>query len=538
MKTTPEFQDTRPTSGTHTLLIVDDTPANLAVVVEGLEAHGFRVVIAQDGEEGLERARFVQPDLVLLDVMMPGMDGFEVCRRLKGLPDTREIPVIFMTSLTDVQDKVTGFRVGAVDYVTKPLQIEEVVARITTHLSLIAERKTALHQLHLLAYALDKVGEIILLMGENSPRFIYVNESAARILGYDRAVLTGGMGMADIDPGWSPEAWIGFWPELCAKRTLNFEATCRAKSGRVFPVEITESYFEFGGQVYHLAICRDISERKHAEEEIRALNTNLEQRVRDRTAQLEVANKELESFSYSVSHDLRSPLRSIDGFSRMLIEDYSGKLDEDGQGSLRRICAASQRMGQLIDDMLNLARISRGELHRDWVDLTRIASAVAEGLKNAESARKIEFIIAPNLMATGDANLLQIAMENLFANAVKFTSPQPVARIEFGLTQCDGEPTYYVRDNGVGFDPAFADKLFGAFQRLHTQAQFPGTGIGLATVQRIIHRHGGQIRAESRPNQGATFYFTLPKPIVEQSPQMVGQAVGAGYVAGFLSPLP
>ena len=525
MNTALELKEThRQGIGGHTLLIIDDTPANLAVVVDGLESHGFSVVIAQDGEEGLERARFVEPDLVLLDVMMPGLDGFEVCRRLKSHPKTRDIPVIFMTSLTDIADKVTGFRVGAVDYVTKPLQIDEVIARVTTHLAMIADRKETQHKLHLLTYALDKVGEIILLMEGNSAQFIYTNEGAAHILGYDRAELTGGMGMADIDPAWSQDAWMGFWTELCVKGTMTFEATRRAKSGRIFPVEATGSCFEFGGQVYHLAICRDISERKQAEAEIYALNASLEQRVRERTAQLEAANKELETFSYSVSHDLRAPLRSIDAFSRILLEDYKDKLDEAGQGNLVRIYTASQRMGQLIDDILNLARVSRGQLRRQPVDLSRIARAVAEALMKNEPERTIEFVIAPNLMTEGDPNLLQITMENLFANAVKFSGPRPVARIEFGLKEGEAEPTYYVRDNGVGFDLVYADKLFGAFQRLHTQAQFPGTGIGLATVQRIIHRHGGEIWAESAPEQGATFYFTLPKGAVEDCKGSSSQA--------------
>jgi light-regulated signal transduction histidine kinase (bacteriophytochrome) len=233
--------------------------------------------------------------------------------------------------------------------------------------------------------------------------------------------------------------------------------------------------------------------------------------VHERTAQLEVANQELEAFSYSVSHDLRGPLRSIDAFSRVLIEDYEDKLDEHGRVSVRRIHAACQRMGQLIDDILNLARVSRSQLRRRPVDLSRMAEAEAEALAKAEPERKIEFTIAPDVVVEGDTGLMQIMIENLFSNAVKFSRPRAVTRIEFGMTMHDGEPTYYVRDNGVGFDLSYAGKLFGAFQRLHTQAEFPGTGIGLATVQRIIHRHGGEIRAESRPDEGATFYFTLPK---------------------------
>jgi PAS domain S-box-containing protein len=252
-----------------TVLIVDDTPANLGVVVDSLEARGFRVVIAQDGEEGIERAVYVKPDLILLDVMMPGMDGFETCRRLKTSPRTRDIPVIFMTSLTDVEDKVTGFRVGGVDYVTKPLQIDEVMERVQTHLGLLAERETAQHRLRLLGYALDRVGETILLMGENSPRFLYVNESASRTLGYTRQELTGGMGVFDIDPGWTQAVWVEFWSRLVAQRTVTFESSHQTRRGRTFPVEVTGNYFEFGGQVYNVMICRDITERKQAEDALR-----------------------------------------------------------------------------------------------------------------------------------------------------------------------------------------------------------------------------------------------------------------------------
>ncbi len=240
------------------------------------------------------------------------------------------------------------------------------------------------------------------------------------------------------------------------------------------------------------------------------LNIELEQRVWQRTAQLEAANKELEAFSYSVSHDLRAPLRALDGFSQALLEDYHDKLDTDGQNYLERIRAASQRMGQLIDDMIQLARVTRSELRHEMVNLSLIAKQIAADLRETDSDRQIEFTIQEDVTAIGDTQLLRSVLENLLGNAWKFTGKNPQAHIEFGLTIEKNQPTYFVRDNGVGFDMAYTHKLFGAFQRLHSVTEFDGTGIGLASVQRIIRRHGGSVWAESKVNEGATFYFTLP----------------------------
>jgi light-regulated signal transduction histidine kinase (bacteriophytochrome) len=226
--------------------------------------------------------------------------------------------------------------------------------------------------------------------------------------------------------------------------------------------------------------------------------------------ELQISNKELEAFSYSVSHDLRAPLRAIDGFSRILLEDYSNKLDADGKDSLSRIRAASQRMGQLIDDLLQLSRHTRSKMHCEAVNLSALGRALTDELQKTEPARRVEFVIEPDMIANADAGLMRIALENLLDNAWKFTGNQAVPRIEFGQTQRNGEPVFFVRDNGAGFDMAYAGKLFGAFQRLHRPADFPGTGIGLATVQRIIHRHGGRVWAESQVGHGATFYFSLP----------------------------
>jgi PAS domain S-box-containing protein len=252
---------------------------------------------------------------------------------------------------------------------------------------------------------------------------------------------------------------------------------------------------------------RDISPRKRAEGEIRDLNDSLQRRARE----LEVANRELESFSYSVSHDLRGPLRGIDSFSSMLMEDYGERLDDQGKGYIRRVRAAAQRMGQLIDDLLALSRVTRAELRRELVNLSAIGGAIAEDLRLRDQRRNVTFLIAENVTLAGDTVLLRIVLENLFDNAWKFTAGRESARIEFGCAEVDGERACFVRDDGVGFDMAYAGKLFGPFQRLHSAHEFAGTGIGLATVERIIRRHQGRVWAKGEVGAGATFYFTVGK---------------------------
>lgn len=284
------------------------------------------------------------------------------------------------------------------------------------------------------------------------------------------------------------------------------------------PRQWQDSEIEFVQQIAsHLAVAlqhaellselrAEVAERQQAEQRAQELNQGLRQAIVD----LKAVNTELEAFSYSVSHDLRAPLRSIDGFSQALLEDCLEQLDITGQNYLRRIRAATQRMGQLIDDLLTLSRVTRSDIHKEVADLSQLARRICTQLQQSYPERQVEFVIQPELSAKGDVRLLQVVLDNLLNNAWKFTSKRSQAQIEFGaIAHENGPPIYFVRDDGVGFDMTFVDKLFKPFQRLHGMQDFPGNGVGLATVQRIVHRHGGQVWAEGALNRGATFYFTL-----------------------------
>jgi PAS domain S-box-containing protein len=256
-------------------------------------------------------------------------------------------------------------------------------------------------------------------------------------------------------------------------------------------------------------ISTDITDRKRAEKQVHRLNSELERRVRERTAELEASTRELDAFTYSVSHDLRAPLRALNGFSQALLEDYGGAVDAIGQDYLRRIRGATDRMGGLIDDLLELSRATRAELYRQSVDLSSLAGKAVGELHQVDPGRRIEVIIHDGLTCMGDPDLLMLVMQNLLSNAFKFTSKRPDPRIEVGAADGAEAPAFYVRDNGAGFDMAYADKLFDPFQRLHAATDFSGSGVGLAIVARIIARHGGHLWAEGEPGRGAIFYFTV-----------------------------
>jgi PAS domain S-box-containing protein len=400
----------------------------------------------------------------------------------------------------DDQGNVTSV-LGIVRDVSKRKQAEEEIRRLNTSLEQRVRERTAelAAERTKLKSMLESISDGFNSFDRNF-HYTYVNSAAAKIMHT------------------TPEQLLGacLWDQWPLADHAIFGREFRRSLAEGIPIQF-EGYYPDPLDVWFDVRCypsdeglsvffSDITEHKRAELEILRLNKDLKARA----AALEAANKELEAFSYSVSHDLRAPLRSIDGFSRILLEDYHDKLDEEGRESLRTVRAASQRMGRLIDDMLQLSRITRSEMRLEPVDLSAMAEGIAAMLKDEEPDRKAEFAIEPGLVACGDGRLLRIALENLLGNAWKFTSHRPLARIEVGRAGDPAAPSYFVRDDGVGFDMAYVHKLFGAFQRLHTTAEFPGTGIGLATVQRIVHRHGGQVWAEGETGSGATFYFTLP----------------------------
>ncbi len=343
-------------------------------------------------------------------------------------------------------------------------------------------------------------------------RIEIVNSQTEKMFGYGREALIGQPVETLIpqrfhDSHAAYRANYGVMP-VARPMGTGLELYGKRRDGSEFPVEISLSPLVTGeGQLITAAI-RDVTERKQTEQEVDELNAALQRRA----TELEVANRELEAFSYSVSHDLRAPLRTIDGFSQALLEDYGDQLPSDARNFLERVRNAAQRMAKLIDDLLELSRISRSPVERRTIDVSALAQSIAEELQQGEPARKVTFRIAPHLRAQGDAQLLRIAMVNLMNNAWKFTSKKPDPLIEIGRSRGQGEQIFFVRDNGAGFDMSYASKLFGAFQRLHAVTEFPGTGIGLATVQRIVHKHGGRVWAESTVDQGATFYFTLQGP--------------------------
>ena len=404
------------------ILIIEDSPTQAEYLRDILERHGYRVSAAANGRKALAAIAVRKPALIISDIIMPEMDGYELCRRIKADERNRDIPVILLTSLADPRDVIRGLECGADNFITKPYNEEYLLSRIR-HLKI--------------------------------DRFQSAREN----------------------PGGELE-------------------------------------LHFGGQDYHItADRRQIVNLLLSTYETAILKNRELNKARDElyelNAQLEAANRELEAFGYTISHDLRNPLNVISSYSQVIAEIYGDRLDEQCLEYVREITSRTFGMSKLIDALLNFSILTHHEIKRDSVDLSGMAGVIAGELRMTEPERKVRFIIADGLTANGDKQLLRLVLENLLGNAWKYSARKEEVCIEFGVTIIEGKKYFFVRDNGPGFDMAHADKLFAPFQRLQSTKEFKGHGIGLATVQRIVQRHGGRIWAEGEAGKGATFYFSL-----------------------------
>ena len=349
----------------------------------------------------------------------------------------------------------------------------------------------------------------MLIFDQETFKFLAVNDAAVKHYGYSRKEFLN-MGAQDIRPEEDVESFKNIVATLEEKVVSVGERRHRKKDGAIIYVDISAIRIDFIGKKAIFALVTDITQQKITENNIRNINKILEAKVAERTRDLELSNKELEAFSYSVSHDLRAPLRSMDGFAQALVEDFADKLDSKGKDYIHRIRMASQHMSQLIDDLLSLSRIVQARISMEKINISKVVSGIASRLREEDPGRNVQFVITPDIFVMADPGLITIAMQDLMNNAWKFTSKHPAAKIEFGQMVKDGDKVFFLRDDGAGFDMAYSNKLFAPFQRLHNNVEFDGTGIGLVIVNRIISRHGGRVWAEGMIEKGATVYFTLP----------------------------
>ena len=381
----------------------------------------------------------------------------------------------------------------------------------------ITQRRAEQTQLRLLQTAVSRLNDIVVIteavtLEQGDPRIVFVNEAFERQTGYSRADVLGQTARLLWGPNTQRSELERISAAMARWEAVRAEIVIYTKTGteRWLEVDLAPIAGKSGKFTHWVAVERDITERRQQQHEILSLNTKLEARVLLRTFELERANRELESFAYSVSHDLRSPLNTIHAFSQLVIKGDGGQVSEKSQHYLERIGIGVKHMGEMIEGLLNLAQVSRKQIRSEPVDLSEIARRIGREQYEQAPERQVTLQIQDDLSAQGDARLLSVVYQNLLGNAWKFTSRQPLARIEVGgAPDSDGSTVFFVRDNGAGFDMAFVPKLFGTFERLHSPEEFPGTGIGLATVKRIIERHGGRVWAESTLNKGATFFFTL-----------------------------
>ncbi len=496
------------------IMVVEDSGVVLLDIQRSLKSLKYEIAAtASSKEDALRKVAQTHPDLVLMDIRLGDeMSGFDAADEIRSRFD---IPVVYLSGYSDEETLRRAQATGPFGYILKPFDYRTLHTMIEMALYKHQIDRKLKQSEERYRQLVESMEGIVWEVSLEPLAFRYVSPKLADILGYDPASWAGDM-----------ECWRqALYPEDCAEVLLTHIEQARqgilpaggvleyrmlTAAGQVkWLRDIMTLVWENGRPAAVRGIMVDISDRKRAEEEAQRLNLELEKRVAERTAQLETANRELEAFSYSISHDLRAPLRTIDGFSRILVNEYGAQLPPDALELFRHVRQGAQQMGRLIDDLLQFSRLNRQPLTRRRVDMDLLVRQALDGLSGEYQGRKVDIVINELPACQGDATLLRQVWINLLSNALKFTRKQAAARVEVGWSQQDGKAVYFVRDNGAGFDMQYVDKLFGVFQRLHSVEEYDGTGVGLAIVHRIITRHGGRVWVNAVIEQGATFYFTL-----------------------------
>lgn len=468
---------------------------------------GIQIHFAENGKVGLELFRRHQPNIVITDISMPLLDGIQMAAEIKTW--SPETIIIAVTAYSDTRYLLNSIEIGISNYVLKPVDYLKFFSIIDKSIALIRLERQVKRQgdyIRKLSLAVEHSPSMVIITDAEA-NIEYINRRFTEITGYTPDE-TLGQNPRIMKSGSTPqETYTELWRTVTSGKVWHGEFLNKKKNGELYweNASISPIHNDAGEITHYVAVKEDITARKQAELDIETLNITLAARA----GELEAANKELEMFSFTVSHDLRSPITAISGFSQVLLEKYADQFDQPSIRHIQLIHQEIKRMDAMIKSLLKFSKLSRQELDMEEVDLGPMAATIAMELQLRCPERKVEFSIAEHANCHGDPVLLRLVMVNLLGNAWKYSGKKELAVIEFGTLNIDGTTTFYVRDNGTGFDKEQAGKLFGVFQRLHNDEEFEGYGIGLATVQRIIQRHGGDIYAESEIDKGATFYFTL-----------------------------
>jgi PAS domain S-box-containing protein len=510
-----DVSETLNSAGPPRILVVEDERIVAMDLAATLQELGYDVVgMATRGEDAVQRAHELQPELILMDVRLAGsLDGIQAAEIIHR---SRDVPVVYLTAHSDNETLRRAAATAASGYLVKPFKSPELRCTIEVALHKHAADARVREHEQWLNTTLHSIAEAVIATDTDGYVKLF-NSVAENLTGWSRGEaqqqpLVDVLSLVDEHSG---RPLANPLEEALNTRTpwQTHQAALISRDGTRIAIEETAAPIvdAFGRTLGAVLVLRDVSERRAQLEQIQGLNEQLEQRVLTRTAELASANRDLESFSYSVAHDLRGPLRSINSFSTLLTESQKDRLDARGTAYLERIRAAATRMGHLIDDLLMLAGIGTGELHRTHTNVAALAHDLAPDIAAAHVTHQVEFCAeVTQVEALADTRLLKIALRNLLDNAWKFTRNSPSAHVELQTRSTSNAITYCVRDNGAGFDSNYASKLFSPFQRLHSEREFPGTGIGLAIVERVIRKHGGKVWAQAELGKGAAFYFTLP----------------------------